>query len=225
MINSRIKKSIRESIKTHKSALVLFNAIIAIVACFNFITTLISLDVYFLFDQLLKTYRAIVHQPLDWIYAFFELDIPWFFNDILFFYLLIGGGFIRARKSEGSIYDTLENSSLLNAFKAFILKKSQDGHSYLHKRSRLQWMYMFSPMWLKRTLDFILWPRVLDQYWRLPKVYENLYNGSIQRFSTSYEPGGGKVFLYDRRVYFLTHLFVIVLGVSIILVLNGFLII
>lgn len=215
-----IRKSLLEGLKSLRDWYAIFGQIAAVVAVTNFVFSAFNLEAIFVLKAILNSYRDIVHGAISWLLYPFRLRIPWFANDFLFIYTLIGGSFMRSRASEG-IYPDNGDAIFWSAVSALLFKKELGPGTSLNT-GRLYLTYKYSPDWLRRTMDFVLWPRVARQYFNQPCVYRNEHTTSIQTFAADYTPGGRKTFLFDRRFVFLVQVVCITAGVLAIVIINGF---
>ncbi|WP_150129666.1 hypothetical protein [Bosea sp. RAC05] len=194
--------------------------LVAGIAITNFMFSVTQLPLSTVVATLLKTYQAIVHGSIDWALYLFGWKLPGWIKDLIFIYFIIGGAFMRARQAEG-IYST-HDTSFLYAFKGLYSRHNRDGSTSI-QGAGLSVMYQRSPIWLKRAMDLLLWPRVARQYIKIPMVYFHEYSGTYQTFKANYTPGPRKVFLHDRRKLFFVHLFSAALVMIFIVIINGFL--
>jgi hypothetical protein len=217
----------RRSISSWYGAL---GTIVSVVAVLNFFEEIARLPFSFLLQQILATYQAIVHGAFDWILWPFGLKIPSAMKDIIFIYGVVGSSFMRSRMSE-NIYPDHSNIQPIGQIAKVLLFPERKlglivvpGELGLSTDRRLVAAYSVSPEWLRRTFDFVLWPRVAAQYFRNPMVYFAEYSATFQTFPSDYTPGPRKEFKYDRRVVFLFQISAVFLVVLLILIVNGFLV-
>jgi hypothetical protein len=220
---SQFNKSVSEGIKSYKSAYVFFGNLVATVALTNFIFSIFNIDNSVLLKTILTTYRYIVHGSIDWVLFPFHLKLSEPIKDLIFFYALLGGISMRSRIAE-DIYSDNEDASFKNSLMAFFFEREPRAGSSSFYSGRFYLGYYYAPKWLRHIYDFILWPRVMRQYFSKPHVYHNEYMGVYRTFKSDYKPSHPtKVFQFDRRILFLTQLLMISLCFFLILVLNGFL--
>jgi hypothetical protein len=203
--------------------------IVASVAIVNFLHALSQFPIGAILRQLLDTYRAVVHGAIDWVTWPINLRVPATFKDLFFLYSVVGGACMRARMSE-NIYPDHDNVQPLSAIARVILRPRRlqglvvtPGEIGLSTNNRMVVAYRIAPPWLRRAFDFLLWPRVVLQYWRSPMVYFAHYTATYQTFKAGYIPGPQKDFLYDRRLVLAFQVGAVVLTVFLVLIINGFL--
>ncbi|EGQ7944568.1 hypothetical protein G8G17_003483 [Vibrio cholerae] len=220
MFSENNKKSIAKAIESFKSVFAMGGVLAATIAVVNFISAFVSFDFAYMFQVILDMYKAFVHQPMDWFFSLLDITVPSSVKDVIFFYLLLGGCFMRARKGE-QIYNNDSNATIKTAFEALVHRKSIGGG--VSMSTGLSAMYQNSPRYLQQLMDFGLWPRVAVQYYRSPMVHKNLYLGTFPAFAAGHKVGEMKPFQYDRRVVFMTQLLFISFGVVCVFIVNGFL--
>ena len=225
----RLKPSFERAIHSMRGTYAILGIVVTAVAILNFLHALIAFPLLPILSQLLDTYRAIVHGAFNWMAWPFGLRIPGPLADALFLYGVAGGAFMRARIAEG-IYNPVSPPAKLTSIVRVLLWPERSrggivipGERTISMKSRIGAAYSIAPTWLRRSLDFLLWPRVAVQYWKSPMVHFHEYGGTYQTFAANYRPGGQKPFMHDRRVVFAIHITAILLAVALILVVNGFL--
>lgn len=227
MISDEHRKSAKEALKSYSSWYGLLGAIVTVVSVCNFLFTLLHFPISLTLATLLSTYRFIVHGAFDWLMFLTPWRLLPATKDLIFLYGVIGGAFMRARMTDVRVADLDPESSVWRSIQ-FIMKREgyfstdYSGRKELVKLS-LRSLYRFSPAWVRRAMDCLLWPRVAKQYWALPRVYQNDYLGTFPAFQVGYTPSHNKFFIYDRRYVFAAQLLIIFSAVAAILVVNGFL--
>lgn len=218
---------------TRHTAASLYNVLgiaVAALACLNFISAIIHFPMTDILRQMLATYQAIVHGGIDWLTYLLQFRLPGPLKDFLFIYGVIGGGFMRARMIDEGCKGGADRPKTLAVLARVLLWPHRtmgliriSGEPGVSTDRRLVAIYQNAPSWLRRAMDFLLWPRVARQFWKNPRVYKNEYLGTYPSFSANYRPGSHKVFLYDRRHRFYLQVGAVFGVVVFVIVVNGFL--
>lgn len=203
---------------------------VAALACLNFISAMIHFPLNEILKQVLATYQAIVHGAIDWLTYMLQFRLPGPLKDFLFIYGMIGGGFMRARMIDEGCKGSADHPKSLAVLGRILLWPHRTlglirvpGETGVSTERRLVAIYQNAPSWLRRAMDFLLWPRVALQFWRNPRVYKNEHLGTYSSFPANYTPGGRKVFVYDRRHRFYLQVGAMFTVVVLVIVVNGFL--
>lgn len=227
MLSDEHRKSAKEAIKSYATWYGLLGAIVTTVSVCNFLYTLLHFPISLTLATLLSTYRFIVHGMLDWLMFLTPWRLLPVTKDVIFLYCMIGGAFMRARMTDVRVASVDPSSSVWRTIQFIMKGKGHFSPDYPGQKELVvlspRTLYRYSPVLVRRAMDFLLWPRVAKQYWALPRVYQNDYLGTFPAFPVGYTPSHNKFFIYDRRYVFAVQLLIILGAVVAALVVNGFL--
>lgn len=222
MVGYEAKKSLRFAASSLMSWVGVLGIVANGVAVCNFVFSISNLPLSVNIGVLIAAYKQLVHAAFDWVFFLIGIKLSPPVKDIIFFYLMFGGSFMRSRMRERVYAGPPKDASLVRAFKIVCRPVVRRSDGRISKLGRVTDFYQESPFWVRRTMDIALWPRVAKRYFTRPRVFKNLSANSFPAFPVDHVARPEEIFFYDRRYVFGLQLFAVLLAAAFVLIVNGY---
>src|SRR5688500_4053752 len=125
--------SIRIAVNAFSTWYGVIGFIVTVISLINLIVGIFTLGPLPVLDEILKTYRSIIHTPIDWFLFWLPFKLPAAFKDIIILWMITGGAIAKAKDS----FMGVRPSSLKHAIFALLLGRQDPAEIEPDQSSRL----------------------------------------------------------------------------------------